>query len=37
MDLTPLMHDSELDVTEYTLGYVDRLRDEISTRIRRYD
>jgi len=37
MDLTPLMHDSELDVAEYTLGYVDRLRDEISTRIRRYD
>jgi hypothetical protein len=37
MDLTPLMHDSELDVAEYTLGYVDRLRDEIATRIRRYD
>ena len=37
MDLTPLMHDSELDVAEYTLAYVDRLRDEIATRIRRYD
>lgn len=35
MDLTPLVHDEALDVAEYTLGYVDRLRADIADRIAR--
>lgn len=35
MDLTPLVHDATLDVAEYTLGYLDRLRAEVRGRIDR--
>lgn len=33
MDLTPLVADPQLDPVDYTLGYVDRLRADISARI----
>ncbi len=36
MDLTPLVADTTRDIETYTLNYVDRLRADISERIRRY-
>lgn len=36
MDLTPLVTDPELDITEYSLGYVDRLREDIRDRMKRF-
>jgi LmbE family N-acetylglucosaminyl deacetylase len=36
MDLTPLVSDPSLDLTAYTLGYVDRLRTDIAARIARF-
>ena len=36
MDLTPLVIDPSLDVTAYTLGYVDRLRADIASRIGKF-
>ncbi len=33
MDLTPLVQDDSLDVIEYTLGFVERLKADIKTRI----
>lgn len=36
MDLTPLVADVALDVTRYTLGYVDRLRSDIATRLKKF-
>ena len=36
MDLTPLVIDTALDIETYTLNYVDRLRSDIATRIRRH-
>lgn len=35
MDLTPLVHDPKLSVGEYTLGYIERLRKDVATRIER--
>ena len=35
LDLTPLIHDPKLDVVEYTLGFVDRLKQDISARLHR--
>jgi len=36
MDLTPLVHDDTLDVEKYTLGYVERLLDDVRDRLRKY-
>ncbi|MBA4138604.1 MAG: PIG-L family deacetylase [Opitutus sp.] len=36
MDLTPLVRDASLDVEEFTLGYVDRLRADIAARLRKF-
>lgn len=36
MDLSPLVMNPALDVTAYTLGYVDRLRADIADRIARF-
>lgn len=36
MDLTPLVQDPALSVEAYTLGYVDRLRADIASRLRRF-
>ncbi len=36
MDLTPLVHDPALDVTAYTLAYVDRLRSDIAARLKKF-
>jgi hypothetical protein len=33
MDLMPLLVDDALDIREYALGYVDRLRDAVSDQI----
>jgi len=35
MDLTPLMLDSALPVRDYVLGYVDRLRSDVTARLER--
>lgn len=35
MDLTPLVTDPQLDLTDYTLGYLDRLKADVSDRIAR--
>ena len=36
MDLTPLVKDSAIDVTAYTLAYVDRLRSDIAARLKKF-
>ncbi len=36
MDLTPLVKDPALDVADYTLAYVDRLRSDIAARLARF-
>lgn len=36
MDLTPLIHDPSLNVTTFVLGYLDRLRTDVSGRITRF-
>ncbi|HTJ78413.1 MAG TPA: PIG-L family deacetylase [Rariglobus sp.] len=36
MDLTPLAVDAALDVETYALGYLDRLRSDVATKIRRF-
>jgi hypothetical protein len=36
MDLTPLVQDDMLDVEKYTLGYVERLMEDVKNRLRRY-
>ena len=36
MDLTPLVQDDSLDVIEYTLAYVERLKGDIKTRISKF-
>jgi len=36
MDLSPLVADEKLSITDYTLGYVDRLRVDIAERLRRF-
>lgn len=36
MDLTPLVNDPSLDVAEYTLGYIDRLRADVAERIAKF-
>ncbi len=35
MDLRPLIADPALDISEYTLGFVTRLRDDVASRIKR--
>jgi LmbE family N-acetylglucosaminyl deacetylase len=35
MDLTPLVQDEKLDVVAFTLAYIDRLRAEVGTRLKR--
>jgi len=35
LDLTPLIHDPKLDVVDYTLGFVERLKQDVSARLRR--
>jgi LmbE family N-acetylglucosaminyl deacetylase len=36
MDLTPLVRDPQLSVEYFTLGYLDRLRDDVSARLRKF-
>ena len=36
MDLTPLILDPQLDVSTYTLSYVDRLRQDVADRLKRF-
>jgi LmbE family N-acetylglucosaminyl deacetylase len=36
MDLTPLAQDDQLDVEQFTLGFVQRLQDDVATRLRRH-
>jgi hypothetical protein len=33
MDLTPLVADEKLSVTEFTLGYIERLRADVAARL----
>jgi hypothetical protein len=35
MDLSPLVQDPSLDIEAYTLGYVDRLKADISATLRK--
>jgi LmbE family N-acetylglucosaminyl deacetylase len=35
MDLTPLIQDDSLDVTTFTLGFLERLRQDVAARLRR--
>jgi LmbE family N-acetylglucosaminyl deacetylase len=35
MDLTPLVHDETLDPVAYTVGFIDRLKSDVSSRIRK--
>jgi len=35
MDLTPLIQDDRLDVTEYTLGFIDRFRADVENNLQR--
>jgi len=36
MDLTPLVVDAALDVEAYALGYIDRLKNDVAARLRRF-
>jgi hypothetical protein len=36
LDLTPLVEDDQLDVQEYTLGYVRRLEKDVAERMKRF-
>jgi LmbE family N-acetylglucosaminyl deacetylase len=36
MDLTPLIQDDKLDPEEFALGFVDRLKEDVRTRIRKF-
>ena len=36
MDLTPLVQNDKLSVEKYTLGYIDRLRADVSARLRKF-
>ena len=36
MDLTPLVRDPRLDVEQFTLGYIDRLRADVAARLRKF-
>jgi len=36
MDLSPLVPNEYLDITEYTLGYVDRLKVDIQLRLKKF-
>jgi hypothetical protein len=36
MDLTPLVMDEKMSVEEYTLGYVNRLADDVRDRLKRF-
>ncbi|NBQ54833.1 MAG: PIG-L family deacetylase, partial [Proteobacteria bacterium] len=35
MDLTPLIQDDTLDVTAFTLGFLERLQQDVAARLRR--
>jgi len=36
MDLTPLVRNEKLSVAKYTLGYIDRLRVDVTARLKKY-
>lgn len=36
MDLTPLVHDDDLDVHEFTLGFVRRLEQDVAERLKKF-
>jgi hypothetical protein len=36
MDLTPLVANPELSLAEYTLGYVERLKQDIAARLAKF-
>ena len=35
MDLTPLVQDDSLDPVTYTVGFIDRLKADVTARIRK--
>ena len=35
MDLTPLVHDDNLDPIAYTVGFIDRLKADVTARLRK--
>ena len=37
MDLTPLMRDDKLSIEKYTLGHIDRLRADVSARLKKFN
>ena len=37
MDLTPLVSDPTLDIVDYTVAYLDRLKADVAGRLRRLD
>lgn len=36
MDLTPLAHDPDLDIVEYTVGYIRKFEDDVRSKLGRY-
>jgi hypothetical protein len=36
MDLTPVVNDPKLSLEAFTLAYIDRLRDDVASRLRRF-
>ena len=36
MDLTPLIHDPQLSIAEYTRGFIDRFRDDVAARLAKF-
>jgi hypothetical protein len=34
MDLTPLVRDASLDIVQYIDGFIERFRNEVSTKLR---
>ncbi len=36
MDLTPLVHDDNLDPVAYTVGFIDRLKADVTSRLRKF-
>lgn len=35
MDLTPLAHDDSLDIVDYVTGFIDRFRDDVTSKLRK--
>ena len=33
MDLTPLVHNETLDIVDYTVSFIDKLKEDVSQRL----